>query len=239
MSTDIQSRFVCEFCEKECKNENSLRNHSRLCKKNPNRQLPFNGLKQYNEFRKLNGIPAWNKGLTKDTDDRVLKISTTLKKKFADGETIGTFGLHGNANIMNRTDVKEKHRQSMRKVYSEIPPVVCGRGKHGWYNNIWCDSTWELAYIIYATDHNINFVRNKTAFQYTANDGEHSYYPDFYLPDIDTYLEIKGYETDRVQIKIEQFPHKLLIYRESEMQPILEYAHNKYGNNLEILYDDR
>lgn len=28
----------CEFCQKECKNENSLRNHQRLCKQNPNRQ---------------------------------------------------------------------------------------------------------------------------------------------------------------------------------------------------------
>jgi len=28
----------CKFCTKECKNSNSLRNHERLCKLNPNRQ---------------------------------------------------------------------------------------------------------------------------------------------------------------------------------------------------------
>lgn len=28
----------CSFCQKECKNENSLRNHERLCKFNPNKQ---------------------------------------------------------------------------------------------------------------------------------------------------------------------------------------------------------
>ena len=28
----------CRFCKKECKNENSLRNHERLCKLNPDRQ---------------------------------------------------------------------------------------------------------------------------------------------------------------------------------------------------------
>ena len=32
--------FKCNYCDKECKNENSLRNHSRLCKNNPNRSLP-------------------------------------------------------------------------------------------------------------------------------------------------------------------------------------------------------
>ena len=31
--------FICKYCGKECINTNSLRNHERLCKENPNRQL--------------------------------------------------------------------------------------------------------------------------------------------------------------------------------------------------------
>lgn len=31
--------YKCKYCNKECKNENSLRNHERLCKQNPDRQL--------------------------------------------------------------------------------------------------------------------------------------------------------------------------------------------------------
>ena len=31
--------YNCKYCGKECKNDNSLRNHERLCKSNPNRQL--------------------------------------------------------------------------------------------------------------------------------------------------------------------------------------------------------
>lgn len=30
---------ICKFCGKTCKNANSLRNHERLCKLNPNRQF--------------------------------------------------------------------------------------------------------------------------------------------------------------------------------------------------------
>jgi hypothetical protein len=30
--------LLCKFCSKECKNDNSLRNHERLCKENPNKQ---------------------------------------------------------------------------------------------------------------------------------------------------------------------------------------------------------
>jgi len=68
--------FICCFCQKECKNNlNSLRNHERLCALNPNKQ-------KSNLDRK--GIPAWNKGLTKD-DPRVAKngenVSKALKGK--------------------------------------------------------------------------------------------------------------------------------------------------------------
>ncbi|MEI7942893.1 MAG: hypothetical protein WCH76_06985 [Candidatus Riflemargulisbacteria bacterium] len=38
-----------------------------------------------------------------------------------------------------------------------------GRGKHGWYKGIWCDSSWELAWVMYHLDHGIPFERNKTS----------------------------------------------------------------------------
>lgn len=31
--------FICKYCGRECKNNNSLRNHERLCHSNPNRQI--------------------------------------------------------------------------------------------------------------------------------------------------------------------------------------------------------
>jgi very-short-patch-repair endonuclease len=33
--------MLCRFCNKECKSQNSLRNHERLCKLNPDRQLTW------------------------------------------------------------------------------------------------------------------------------------------------------------------------------------------------------
>jgi hypothetical protein len=59
--------LTCKFCGKICKNGNSLRNHQRLCKENPERQE--SSFKKYNENREY--IP-WNKGLDK-TDARVAK----------------------------------------------------------------------------------------------------------------------------------------------------------------------
>lgn len=34
---------ICKYCGKECKNDNSLRNHERLCKQNPRRQITHGG----------------------------------------------------------------------------------------------------------------------------------------------------------------------------------------------------
>ena len=34
----MEECYICNFCRKLCKNGNSLRNHERLCKENPERQ---------------------------------------------------------------------------------------------------------------------------------------------------------------------------------------------------------
>ena len=60
--------FICRYCCKECINANSLRNHERLCKKNPNHQE--SSLLKHNEKIRSGERVAWNKGLTKD-DERI------------------------------------------------------------------------------------------------------------------------------------------------------------------------
>lgn len=63
--------LICQFCGKECKNRNSLCNHERMCKENPDRQTINHEIQGFNNF----GRTAWNKGLTKFTDERVYLYS--------------------------------------------------------------------------------------------------------------------------------------------------------------------
>jgi len=51
----------CKFCNKECKNGNSLRNHERLCKLNPNCQNIKSNFIIYNEKLKNGLIKKENK----------------------------------------------------------------------------------------------------------------------------------------------------------------------------------
>ena len=114
-----------------------------------------------------------------------------------------------------------------------------GRGHRGYYKDIYCQSSWELAYVIYCLDHNINFKRNTEHFMYEFADKRRNYFPDFYLIDTDTYVEIKGYYDARSKAKVAQFPKTLVVYTELEMQPILTYVIATYGEDFIKLYDKK
>ena len=46
------------------------------------------------------------------------------------------------------------------------------------------------------------------------------YIPDFYLPDTNTFVEIKGYVTDKDKAKWKYFPHSLNILKKDELKQI-------------------
>lgn len=64
-----QQTLYCKYCGKECKSINSLKQHECRCPSNENRKSDVT--KGFN----TPGITPWNKGLTKETDERVLKSS--------------------------------------------------------------------------------------------------------------------------------------------------------------------
>ena len=69
-----------------------------------------------------------------------------------------------------------------------------------------------------STCKNIKFERNKKGFPYIYKGENHLYYPDFYLPDTDEYVEIKGIEDDLWEAKKIAFPNKLIVYTKSEIK---------------------
>lgn len=111
-----------------------------------------------------------------------------------------------------------------------------GRGKKGWYKGYFCDSSWELAYVIYNLDHGIKFERNKEKFKYIFEGKEYSYLPDFIVDG--KYIEVKGYWTKQWQAKYDQFPKELSIITEKEIKPYLKYVRSKYGDDFTKLYEE-
>ena len=113
-----------------------------------------------------------------------------------------------------------------------------GIGKKGWYKGIYCDSTYELVYVIYNIDHNIPFKRCKRVYEYKYNGEIHKYHPDFELED-DTIIEIKGYINDQVYAKISSVQDRpIKVLYKDDLEYAFNYVKNNYAYiNIEDLYE--
>lgn len=112
-----------------------------------------------------------------------------------------------------------------------------GRGKSGWYKGYWCDSSYELAYVIFNIDHQIIFQRNNEFFNYQFENQSFKYYPDFVQNNI--YIEIKGFLTNKDQAKFQYFPttKTLKIITGKDIEKYLKYTSTKYGTDFIKLYE--
>jgi hypothetical protein len=111
-----------------------------------------------------------------------------------------------------------------------------GRGKKGWYRGYWCDSTYELAFVVWALDHDIPFERNTHVFHYEFGGKILRWIPDFRLAD-GTFVEIKGYVSDQALAKFAFFLPSLQVLTHPELKPMFEYVWQAYGKNLAALYE--
>lgn len=220
----------CKYCGKLCKNKLSLSQHEVRCKKNSNHKICKGNSYALKEYVKKNGV--WNKGLNKEIDPRVAKVGKTHHARHL-------LGLYDYSHNKHSEETKEKIRKQKLELCAKQGTNLCGKGLRGYYKGIYCQSSWELAYVIYQLDHNIVFERNKKGFKYILDGIERTYYPDFYLPESDTYVEIKGYYDRKTKEKEKQFTGNLVVYKKEEMNDIINYVTNKYGKDFVKLYNNK
>lgn len=106
--------------------------------------------------------------------------------------------------------------------------------KRGYYRGIWCDSSWELAFLLYCLDNNIQIERNHKYFEYTFEGKTYKFYPDFIVDG--EFVEIKGFYTPKNKAKREQYPDIKFIDK-PEINKFLDYAISEYGPDFINLYD--
>ena len=106
--------------------------------------------------------------------------------------------------------------------------------KKGYYKGIYCDSSWELAYLIYCLEHNISITRNYDFLEYEFEGKKFKFYPDFIVDG--KLVEIKGFYTPKNKAKKEQITIVEFIDKE-KIQPYLQYVISKYGKNFVNMYD--
>lgn len=220
MCDDLKPK-ICRFCGRECKNDNSLRNHERLCKENPNRQILKSNFIEWNKRRRELGIKGENQFTKAKSEGREKPVvSEETKEKIRKKNTGRKF----------TDEERKKLSDAMKQVVERYPDKynasrLHNRIKHFWYKDQWIDGKWELEFVQYLERNGIEWIKNKKWFEYEWNDSIHKYFPDFYLPKYDRYVEVKGYETDRDRAKY-VCVSDLILVKEKEIKMIQDGSYN-------------
>jgi hypothetical protein len=78
---------------------------------------------------------------------------------------------------------------------------------------------WELAVAKWLDTQKYNWKRNTKRFQYTNLKNVISHYtPDFWVEELNGYLEVKGYETELDRCKWKQFTENLTVWKKKDLQ---------------------
>ena len=229
----------CKFCNKECKNKNSLQAHENRCNINPNKiDLSRTRTKNYKNFcrfcnephakKKLNKHEIWcdkNPNINyviefyKDNHNKAPNQFTKalmlgLEKPIITQETRNKLSITSSQRTW-ADEEKAKHSLVMKKAVLENPESYTksnrGRVKQIKKYGLIFDGTWELKFYEWCLNNSINVCNNIKFFPYTYNGKEHLYNPDFYLPDHDIYVEVKGYYDDKDLAKWKYFNDKLFV----------------------------
>ena len=180
----------------------------------------------------------WCKGLTKETDIRVKNIALKRKEYYKNPNIHGSF--YGRKHT---EETKRKISIGTSKAYNYEANRKSGRGRGGYYKGFWCDSTYELAFIIYCLDHNIKIERNTEYFLYEYKGKQRRYYPDFIIDGI--LYEIKGFSNGQLPFKIKSVleankNYKILFPK--DLKYVFDYIKKEYnkdvGKNISDLYTE-
>lgn len=153
------------------------------------------------------GIDAWNKGLTKDTDGRVRQNSDSVSKTLREKVSNGTY-------------IPRRMCASARQILSEKQSLNNSGGKSKWFDVAGkrVQGTYEKQFAEQMEVESILWKKIKTnnhIFKYIMGGKIRSYAPDFYLSELDLYVEIKGFwwgnDEDKMVAVKEQHSDKRLV----------------------------
>ena len=192
----------CQFCKREAKTNVSNAQHELYCKQNPNKKqkIPSYGMlgkqgagsNQYLKAKKL-GLP-----IPLMTDLTRSKISKSSQERQIIDEQRAARSVAMKQAVINNP---ESYSSANR-----------GRVKQIIIDGIIFQGQWEVDFYMWCKESGIKVERCIEWFSYEWN-GSRKYNPDFFLPELSVYIEVKGYETERDRAKWEHFPKRLAIVK--------------------------
>jgi len=172
--------WTCKHCEKEFPFEKRAQkgNHTRSCEKNPKSSELREKLKQHLIDARSN-IKSPGNQFTKAKREGYPIVS-----KLKGGTHKGKPHTEESKRLISERALGSPHRRLRRNIIE--------------YNGVKFDSTWELELAMRLDKLEIRWTRPEP-LKYQLNEKVHHYFPDFYLPDRDIYLDPKNPHAYNVQ----------------------------------------
>lgn len=217
----------CKYCGRVCKNRNSLAQHEIRCKENPNRIKIKANSSNFIEYNKLVKL-----GKRKASNQFIKAKELGLPQPIITEETREKLGRVWRGKTLP-TQMKEKISEGMQRAVRLYPDSysssnVNGRVKKVIYKDIILDSQWEVDFAIWLDEKQIVWERPNKGFEYIYEDKKHIYYPDFYLPQLDIYVEVKGYKRERDEYKWKSL-HNLIVVSATDIKRIKDNTFDLFG----------
>lgn len=104
-----------------------------------------------------------------------------------------------------------------------------GRTKTGWFNDVFVQGTYELAFVDHCQRNSIQLRRNNEGFPYVNSKGQaRLYYPDFIVGE-SRYVEVKGWMRPDDELKLAAFPGDIWLVAGDEIEEMIEATKRHYG----------
>lgn len=190
---------TCEICNKKFKTQQGLNSHIGW------HNNPRNMKKENNPHYGKKGANQYTYGK---------KFSELTKKKIS----------IANKGRIQSIEEKKMRSIAMKKAVINNPESysssnVCGRTKLYEYKDFKLNGKWELIIAKWLDIQNIKWTNKIKGFEYNWNNSTHLYFPDFYLEDLNLFIEVKGYERERDKCKWKNMQN-LIIFRKKEIELI-------------------
>jgi hypothetical protein len=148
------------------------------------------------------------------TKELLIELYVNQKKNILEISKIYNCGKSTIANYLKKYGIplipwiRKSWIESMTGENSPKFGKLPSHGKKIKYKGIWMRSSWEVAYAKWLDEKEVKWQYESETF----NLGKCTYTPDFYLPETDTYIEIKGWWRDNAKKKFNLFK-KLYLFK--------------------------
>lgn len=197
----------CQFCGKEYFLYKPFLTHELICSENPDRIEKTKRKNVSNQYIKAKNLGLPPPEISEETRNKISLASTgrikTLEQRKILSEAMKLA-------VKNNPDSYTKNN-------------VAGRVKSIDYNGIKLKGSWEVTTAQWLDSLNIVWISEINPHVYYWNDNWHQYFPDFFLPDYNSYIEVKGYKTERDDAKWAQFEDKLIIVDKRNINKLNEF----------------